>query len=555
MIIDLDRRPPADLPDSDVCIVGGGPAGISIAMRLAGAGLSVLLVESGGRKETAFARDLNRGSAFPAGSHEPLEENRRRQWGGASAVWGGRCIPFDDVDFAARDWVPRSGWPFPHSDVEPYYRAASQLCEAGQADFDARTAVPAGPELLPGLDGDGIVTHRLERWSRPTHFGRRYRRALQASPNVSVVINATCTGIQLADTGDRVEAIRVGGRDGAQLRARSRSFVLAAGGLENARILLASTDVIPDGIGNHSGCLGRFYQTHLFGSHARLVIDEPTARAHVAFDRDDAGVYCRRRISITAARQESDRLLNTVFFPVRPPSGASGHRSAMFSAVYLAKTAAAALRRPRSARSLVRSERDAIIGHLKVFLRDLPSALPEIARTAAGRYLGTRRLPAVLPPDGLEAYHLQFQAEQIPNPDARVALGPDRDPFGVPRLVVAPRATAQDVESVVVAHRVLDRRLRATGLGHLEYDEAQLRSAVLESTRRVNSAAHHLGTTRMAVDPADGVVDANCRVHGIDNLFVAGGSVLPTSGHANPTLIIVALALRLADHLANRLRD
>lgn len=551
MIIDALRTDTADLPLSDVCIIGGGPAGISLALRLEKQGRSVLLLESGGPRETERSRDLNRGAADPPGSHEPLDENRRRQWGGASAVWGGRCIPFDALDFEEREWVPLSGWPFPRAHLDPYYVDAVALCEAGSMSFDARTTLPGAPDLLPGLEGGGIITHQLERWSPPTRFGKRYRRHFAASTVSTVVLNATCTHIQLNPDGRSVSHVVATSALGKSRRIRAVTFVLAAGGLENARILLASADVARTGIGDHSSLLGRCYQTHVFGCLATMELAEGAPRAHVAFDRDLDGVYCRRRISIAPETQRANGLLNTVFFPVRPPSGASGHRSALFSGVYLLKTLAAAASRPRHAVQFLRGERTAIAGHTRAFVRNLPGAVPELYRTFVGRYVGARRLPAILPDDGLATYHLQFQAEQVPNACARVMLGEDRDALGMRRLVVSPAATGLDIESVVACHRLLDERLRATGLGRLRYDEETLRRAVGASTLRVNSGAHHIGTTRMSDDPAHGVVDRNCRVHGVDNLYAVGASVMPTSGHANPTLTIIALALRLADHLAS----
>lgn len=549
VIIDAERRLPDELPRRNICIVGGGPAGITLAHRLVKEGQSVLLVESGGRRETERSRALNLGSAEPPDSHEPLEENRRRQWGGASSVWGGRCIPLDDLDFAQREWVPFSGWPIGRGELDPYYAEAMGYCEAGAISFDARECSPPAPEMLRGLDGEGVVTYPLERWSPPTHFGKAYRRKFKSSDNVTVVLNATCTHIQLTPTGESVDHLVISTHNGSSIRVSADRYVLAAGGLENARLLLSSDDIATSGIGNHSDSLGRFYQTHLFGCFAAVDLKESKV-AHVGFDRDSVGAYFRRRIWIDSERQQSDHLLNIVFFPVRPPTGASGHRGPLFSAVFLLKTFGSAIRDPAQAGRIWRTERQAIRSHARVFVRHLPGAFPELYRAFVGRYVGSRRLPVILPPDGLRQYYLQYQAEQVPNREARVALGNERDDLGMRRLVVAPRASVQDVDSVVRAHRLLDRRLRTSGLGRLRYREDQLRAAVEESATSVNSGAHHIGTTRMGDDPAVAVVDRTCRVHGIKNLYVLGSSVMPTSGHANPTLTIVALALRLADELA-----
>jgi len=556
VIIDAHKGLPAgQLEGHDVCIVGGGPAGITIALGLARRGRSVLLLESGGDRESESARDLNRGAAAPPGSHEPLEENRRRQWGGSSSVWGGRCIPFDDIDFERRAWIELSGWPFSRADLEPHYAEAVELCRAGPMEFDARRALRHCPELLDGLDGDGVVTHMLERWSPPINFGSSYGPELRSAPRVLVVLNATCTHIQLSADGHGVESIAITTPSGDTHRCTAARYVLAAGGLENARLLLHSDDIAPTGIGNHSDCLGRFYQTHVSGCLARMELSSSAPPAHVGFDRDRAGVYCRRRIWINGDRQRDEELLNTVFFPVRPPTGASGHRSAFFSAIFLAKAGRRLVRRPRKAWAELRADRSAIASHAGTLVRHFPSAIPELYRALSGRFLSTRRLPELLPPDGQRSYYLQFQAEQVPHPEARVTLGEEVDELGMRRLVVAPRMTGQDVESVVRAHRILDERLRAANLGRLDYDEESLRAYLADISERVNSAAHFIGTTRMAVDAGDGVVDQDCKVHGVANLYIAGSSVFPTSGHANPTLTLVALAVRLRDHLEDRLKD
>ncbi|MBB4140029.1 GMC family oxidoreductase [Microbacterium invictum] len=454
------------------------------------------------------------------------------------------------MDFEERPWVPLSGWPFPREHLTRYLKVAMTLCEAGTYSFDARMARSATPELFPGLDGDGIVTYPLERWSPPTHFGKRYRRRMASSSSISVLLNATCTHIQLAASGQSVDHIVVNRTMDDSRAVYARRFVLAAGGLENARLLLSADDVAPTGVGNTTDCVDRFYQTHVFGCFASVQLNPGSPRAHVAFDRDAQGVYFRRRIWFTPDAQEQHQVLNTVFFPVRPPTGATGHRSALFSGVYLVKMLLAAARRPTKAASLLRDEKESVKSHAAVFFRHLPSAVPELYRAFSGRYIGTRRLPAVLPADGLSSYHLQFQAEQVPNADARVTLGQRLDDLGMRRLVVSPSSTALDIESVVRTHKLLDVRLRSSGLGKLVFDEDELRRSIEDAMVHVNSGAHHIGTTRMSDDPTRGVVDRNCKVHNIDNLYLTGASVMPTSGHANPTLTIVALAIRLGEHLA-----
>ena len=142
-----------------------------------------------------------------------------------------------------------------------------------------------------------------------------------------------------------------------------------------------------------------------------------------------------------------------------------------------------------------------------------------------------------------------YQAEHLPHRSSRVVLATDRDALGMPRLRTQVAFTEQDVRTVEKFHRVLAAQLSATGTGAFHAYDPDLVSQIEDRLTHFNSMYHHLGTTRMSASPATGVVDRDCRVHGVDNLYVAGGSVFPTGGYANPTLTVVALALRLADRL------
>ncbi|HWF18363.1 MAG TPA: GMC family oxidoreductase, partial [Verrucomicrobiae bacterium] len=480
------------------------------------------------------------------------------QWGGATAAWGGRCIPFDAIDFEKRSWVPHSGWPITKAQLDPFYARALALCEAGEYKFFTEETFPEKQrEMIAGFDGPDVVSNRMERWGPPTHFGKRYARDLESASNVTVLFHANCQRIQLHSEGQRVEQITVASFERNEFFVRARFFVLACGGLENTRLLLASNDVMKTGIGNHSDKLGRYYMSHLFGALAMAKLRDNGGSFIFDLERDREQVYCRRRFWITSGAQKKNEILNAIAFFFRPPLGRAVHRNALFSSAYLAKFFLTTFKRnsPSKAAAILRENRAALLAHLKIVAADAPHLVPEVAAIVKNRWFARRRLPFVLPRKSHNHYCLYYQSEHAPNPESRVMLHSEKDFFGMPRLLVKIKFSEMDVESVLRAHRLIRDQFAATKTGELVYDEAALREDVRHEIQEFNSSAHQLGTTRMSASPTDGVVDADCRVHGAQNLFVAGSSVFPTSGHANPTLTIVALAVRLADYLKASLRE
>ncbi len=536
--------------ESDFCIIGGGPAAISLALALGTAGRKITVIVGGGWSQTAANRDLHRGAQLPNRSHEPLEENRRRQFGGASSVWGGRCVPFDPIDFEARDWVPDSGWPFPMDALQPYYRRAAELCQVGAPDFDAHHAFPTrSREIIAGLDSSQIVSYPLERWSPPIDFAATYGARLARNPHVQVLLDAHALRLVATPDGRRIASVNAV-RGGQGLVIRAERFVLAAGGIENPRILLNSVAPrFPTGVGNQNDNVGRYYMSHLSGNYAQLIPFHPQ-ELRADFERDAKGVYCRRRWWIPAEAQRNERLLNTVFFLAHSGS-VEGQRDPSLAARNAAKSVQAILRQGNP-RQIWRKARELgpVLGRASFDLAryGLPHVPALIGRGI--KRLSPRRLPCMLPMKGSQHWGLYFQSEQAPHRESRLTLSRSEvDRLGMPRLDVQIEFGRQDVESIVRAHEIFVANYRRKNLGTILYSEGGLREYLDRQIRFFNSAAHHIGTTRMADDPRVGVVDRDARVHGVDNLFVAGSSVFPTGGHANPTFTLLAQTLRLADHL------
>lgn len=535
--------PPGSVLHADVAIVGGGPAGITLALELMGSGLSVLLLEAGGGAGRGRGGvDAFHGEVADASRHPPIDLYRRQGLGGTSSVWGGRCVPFDPIDFEPRSHVPWSGWPIGYDDVLPFYRRAMDHCHAGPFHF--RVAEALGPDaapMVPGFRPPEIDIDGVERFSLPTDFGRAYRRPLANSPTTTVLLHSTCIGLDPTPSGTGIAALRVAAEPGRTFTVRARRHVLAAGGLETARLLLAA------GVGNRFGHVGRFYMCHLEGK-AAMARFPAGARVIYEYERDRGGVYLRRFFSFAAALQREQAMTNIILRFEPPVVADPAHGNPVLSAMYLVH----ALLQPEYSCKLgdVGSSYDGAAtpaGRLGGHIANVAGGLPQLARFSAGwavkHWLARRKQPylGAVARDG--TLYLDFNAEQTPNPDSRVTLSGARDAYGVPRLHVAWRVCDLDIASVSTAYRLIAAALNGAGAGRLTIDEDEIRDGYRAM------GGHHIGTARMAEDASLGVVDRNCRVFDLDNLFVAGSAVFPTSSHANPTLTIVALATRLADHL------
>jgi choline dehydrogenase-like flavoprotein len=549
MIEDARRLSDGTRIEADLCIVGGGAAGLTLARALAGRRLRVVLLESGGLKRDRDTETLNAGEVTDL-RHSPPQLYRQRRLGGATGLWGGRCIPFDEIDLARRDHVPLSGWPIAAAALAPWYRAAMAICQAGDFAYRAGEAFPdQPPEMIPGFRSATLRTDRIERFSRPTDFGRAYGPELARATNVRVLLHATAVGLQPDQAGRRIERIAAGTLAGNRFGVTARRFVLAGGGLETTRLLLAANE--GQGLGAGRALLGRHYMCHIEGVLGRLAFTPPGRPLQIGFERTPDGIYCRRLFTIDPAAQRARRLMQFVARPHHPSIVDPSHRDGILSSMFLVKGMIV----PEYRSKMTRAEFSASAGtsgggafwggHLRNLVRDAPRIAAFGVGWVGRRNLARRKIPYVILPRRDATYPLEFTSEQSPDPASRVTLCDATDRFGLPRLRVAWQMNELDVASIAGCFALMREELAAGGAGqlHLEPD-------LLDRIRACHpTGGHHIGTTRMGSSPADGVVDADCRVFGIDNLYVCSSSVFPTSGYANPTLTIVALAARLAGHL------
>jgi choline dehydrogenase-like flavoprotein len=494
-----DVRPGATV-DADVCIVGGGPAAITVARELAGSTRSVVLLESGGfsrEPDTEALRD-----ASISGVPHDFNHARPRLFGGASTHWSGWCRPLDRWAFEPRPWLTSRGWPLAPETLGPFYERAARL-------FDLETPhEPSGwtwdwaywarrfariPGTSNPLDND-VVTGAVFRLSA-TDFGTTYRPALTRARNVTVCTHATVVGFLTDEQARTVVGARVRTLGGNEFVARGTAFVLATGGIDNARLLLASRDVAPNGLGNDHDLVGRYFMDHPEGTVGTVTLHEP-------------------------ARQYTELLENAV--PVLTLTPKVMHDEQLLGACVL----------------------------LEPYQRDVPDGADRgtgITPDDAARL--SRRVDR-RPHATLDAYSVAVRAEPRPTAESRVTLSGEVDALGLPRPHVHYVISRDTFESIERTIEIIGRELGRYGSGRMRLDVEGLGDGSFEPL----PAWHLMGTTRMDADPRYGVVDGSGRVHGIDNLYVAGSSVFPSVGFSNPTYTIVALALRLADHLKRALR-
>lgn len=550
MQIEATRLPREATLDADVAVVGAGPAGIVVALELARAGHRTMLIESGGRSFSAATQDLGETvGGDPA--HAPMSLATRRQVGGASNLWAGRCVPFDAVDFEARDIVGDARWPVAYEELRSYFARACEWCVCGAPLFDARE-IPglARRSLVPGWPEGDVRTTTLERWSLPTNFGRRYGATLRTSLNVTLVTNLTCVEIMCAEDGASVAGLASRTLAGNRVTVRAKYYVVACGGLESTRLLLASKRLHASGIGNHSGHLGHWYIGHVSGCIARVHLATPPQETIYGFERDGDGVYVRRRFTFSPELTLARRLPNISMWLDSPDLGDPRHESGILSLLYLALSSpiggmlvSEAIRQGKVRTVHAGSWRS----HLANVVRDLDRTARFAFRFGYERFMQPgHKVPGVYVYSPSNVYPLFYHGEHLPCYASHVTLSDRCDALDVPRLRTRLHLQDADVQGVIAAHAQLDTYLRQHGLGRVEYLYEDSARAVRE---QFGDGYHQAGTSRMAASSEDGVLDANLAVHGVENLFVASSSAFVTAGQANTTFMIIAFAVRLADHL------
>jgi choline dehydrogenase-like flavoprotein len=519
-----------------VIVVGAGPVGLKNALELADSGLDVILIESGGAGREPAAQALSRADVENAAVHASMDLAVQRGLGGTSALWGGRAVPFDPIDFETRAYAPGAAWPIRAEDVSPWYETACAFLDCGPAAFEA--PLTSVPEM------DGLTASRLERWCARNDMGAVHGARVSTHPRIRLALGATVLKV-VTDAG------AVSGLDvemtGARVRVQAKAYVIAAGGVETARLLLASRDETSPQLGGPA--LGHFYMGHAFGSIADIQFLRAGDDGGFTFFKDASGRYVRRRFTLTAEVQRELGLTNLAAWPDLPELYDHSHRSAILSLAYLALATPGL--GPRLMSEAIRQRKlgpgGPVGAHLWNVIKGAPGAAWFATKFLAARYSKVR-LPGFFVLNGARRYAFHYHAEHLPQHESRVGLSTTRDALGMPRAAINLRFGMADAESIVKSHDAMGARMEAAGyarLIHAHAPEART-DAVLA---HASDGFHQIGTARMGDDPTFSVTDRNARLHDMRNLYIAGCAVLPSSGQANPTLLAVALAARLAAHL------
>jgi choline dehydrogenase-like flavoprotein len=521
---------------SDICIVGAGVAGISMAREFTTAGFKTSIIESGGLKPDKTTQSLYWGENVGI-PYYPLDTARARFFGGSSHYWhiklpekgmGVRLRPMDPIDFETRDWIPYSGWPYNKSALDPYYERAQQVCQIGPFNYDPEYWSDSARSPLK-LNGHGAQTTMFQFAEREIFF-KQYKTELEQSSQIDVYLHGNVTNIEATENAGTVTRLQVDCLNQNRFYIKAKYFVVALGGIETPRLLLLSNKVCKQGLGNQNDLVGRFFMEHPHLWSGTFV----PFNLNVSNSTGLYQVYRKNNLPLLAKLAVTEKTLRKEKLANWCTSIHPDYQLSYQKYMQRDKKGVAAFRALKS-----KSGRTSMVRHVTDILSDPSSvALAAVRKIRGGFQKQFDR------DKHIAVFRLNHMVEQTPNPESRVMLSGECDALGQRRVNLDWRLNDIDIRTITRAQQILDKHLRQAGLGYLNIE-----TRPDEIPADIHGGWHHMGTTRMHEDPKQGVVDTDCKVHGTSNLYIAGASTFPTVGYANPVLTTIAVVLRMADHL------
>jgi choline dehydrogenase-like flavoprotein len=507
MHIDARNLENNTLIEGDICIIGAGAAGISMALEWINTPYKIILLEGGGFEYEAKMQDLYKGKTTGQ-RYYPLESARLHYFGGTTGHWAGFCSPLDAIDFKKRDWVPHSGWPIQREDLDPFYARAHKNLDLGPYEYDDTYWQAKDPSLNSLPFNQAVVFNKMWQFSPPTRFGTKYKDTIVNAANIHLYTYANVTDVTANESVSSVKEVTVKNFAGRQHTVRAKYFVMACCAIQNARLLLASNKQSPKGLGNDNDLVGRYFMEHLEIKSAELWLAKPEVLKLYAIDYGKT--KARAELAITEEKQREHKILNG---------------TASFTPLEIARKQPAFI--------------------------DLWTADPDERKRNMqnAEKLSNKSNNK----NGYSSYQLFTRIEQAPNPQSRITLDTETDALGVRRAMLHWELTPLEKRSIREIYKLIGQQLGITSKGRvrlMDYLQDEQDNSWPEFT---GGGWHHMGTTRMSDDAKQGVVNADCKVHSINNLYMAGSSCYTTAGAPNPTLTVVALTLRLSDHLKTRM--
>jgi choline dehydrogenase-like flavoprotein len=471
----------------------------------------VILLEGGGFDYDEKVQELYAGKSTGQ-KYYPLQSARLHYFGGTTGHWAGMCSPMDNVDFIKRDWVPESGWPITRKEMDPFYARACEKLKLGPYEFDFSYWQQKLPNLNPFPLDNNVVYNKMWQFSQ-ARFGNLYKDTIVNAKNVHLYTYANVVNIKANENISSIKELIVKNYAGKTHKVRAKHYILACGAIQNARLLLASNSQAHAGLGNDNDVVGRYFMEHLEIASAELWLINPFPTDLYSWKYGETKASAE--LAITEKVQTENKILN----------GTASLNPLNFSLHVKPRIDSWNENDPRKA--------------AENMFKDWDRAAKEAEKDSKGSIA--------------RAFELNTRIEQAPNPNSRITIGPEKDELGVPRTNLHWELTDLDKRSIRKIYHIIGQQMGIAGIGRIKLNEFLRDENDNSWPEGTNGGWHHMGTTRMGNDPKKSVVDSDCKVHGINNLYVAGSGCFTTSGAPNPTFTLVSLSLRLSDHVKAKL--